>query len=131
MLTKKYSPKHSALASLRFEAKCFNCLMDNTLYLELDHVVAKANGGENKDFLLLCSRCNKAKGKQTVEKFFADSEVLAELNYRLSLTFTEDEIMTELSRLVYIELTYASNTKAKAQKLSTSAQRASQMRGVR
>lgn len=131
MITKNYSPKHSALASLRFDAACFNCGFDATIYLELDHYVAKSNGGENANFVLLCSRCNKAKGKLDAAAFYGNSEVIAEIEYRLSLQFSEVEILDELSRLVGLELAYVNRTKARNQKLSTSADRASKMRGVR
>lgn len=131
MITKNYSPKHSALASLRFDAACFNCGFDATIYLELDHYLAKSKGGENANFVLLCSRCNKAKGKMMASDFYGNDEVIAEIEYRLSLQFTELEIMAELSRLVSLELAYVTRTKAKNQKLSTSAARASKMRGIR
>lgn len=130
MITKNYSPKHSALASLRFDSQCFNCGFDATIYLELDHYVAKSKGGKNSDFVLLCSRCNKAKSKSDALEFYGEQSIIDELEYRLSLEFSENEVMTELSRLVKIELDYANRTKAKNQKLSTAAKRASEMKGI-
>ena len=131
MLTKKYSALHSAIASLRFDAKCFNCDFDNTLYLELDHKTAKSNGGKDADFVLLCSRCNKSKGTMPVELWLNNSDALRELEYRLSLEFSEVEVFAELVRLVAIEKQFAATSKATNHKLSTSAKRASEMRAYK
>lgn len=131
MLTKKYTPIHSAIASLRFDAKCFNCQFDNTLYLELGHYTAKSNGGENANFILLCSRCNKAMNTMNPIEFFGDADIIAELDAKLALEFSPAEVFAELVRLVKIEKQYAENSKAKNHKLSTSAKRTSEMKGVK
>lgn len=128
MLTKNYTPLHSAIASKRFDAKCFNCQFDNTLYLELDHYEAKSKGGKNSDFVLLCSRCNKSKGTTDIRVWLDCPIALAELDFRLTLEFDEKEIFAELVRLVAIEENFANSTKANGHKLSTSANRVKQMK---
>lgn len=131
MLTKKYTPLHSAIASLRFGTKCFNCQFDNPLYLELDHYVAKSKGGKSENFILLCSRCNKSKGTMAIEKWLDSPIALTELDAILSVEFTAEEIFSELIRLVKIEMDFANNSKALNHKLSTSASRAKEMKGYK
>lgn len=64
-------------------------------------------------------------------EFFGDADIIAELDAKLALEFSPAEVFAELVRLVKIEKQYAENSKAKNHKLSTSAKRTSEMKGVK
>jgi hypothetical protein len=131
MITKKYDIRESAKCSLRFDGKCFACNDNDTLRHELDHNIAKSLNGANNNFTELCARCNKRKAKMSPEEFYGDAKVLAELDLRLSMEFTDDELFAEVARLCQLELDYVKRCKAIGVKVSTAVQRAMQMKNVK
>lgn len=101
IITKKFSPKRGSLASLQFDAVCFNCKFDETFKLQLDHHVPRAHG-ENRTtdrLVTLCETCNKIKGSLLPDKFYSPEQI-AEIEMRFQKQFTELEVFIELRRLI-------------------------------
>jgi 5-methylcytosine-specific restriction endonuclease McrA len=69
----------------KFSRKCAYCGAENTP-LEIEHVVAKVNGGSNRisNLTLACHDCNQKKGSRRIEDFLAKKpEVLSRIKAQL------------------------------------------------
>lgn len=69
----------------KFNRKCMYCNVSN-LPLEIEHIVARANGGTNRvsNLGLACVKCNQAKGSMRIEDFLKDRpDLLASIKKQL------------------------------------------------
>jgi 5-methylcytosine-specific restriction endonuclease McrA len=69
----------------KFGRKCAYCAAENTP-LEIEHVIAKVNGGSNRisNLTLACHDCNQKKGSRRIEDFLAKKpEVLSRIKAQL------------------------------------------------
>lgn len=128
MLSKDFGFFEQGIAFLRFGNKCFKCKdICRTVDLELDHTFAKSLGGKHKNFTVLCGRCNKRKNSKTIEQAYHPEEIKA-LEEKLSLQFTEDEIIEALIILLKDEIEYA---KKSGEPLSEAAKRLTERKYIR
>lgn len=111
MLNKKFGYQEQGLASLRFDSNsCFKCRRNfDSMDLQLDHHEARANGGKDENFVVLCGKCNNAKNAMSANEFYSVTE-LEEIERRLSLQFSKEEILQELAKLAKDEITFSNQT---------------------
>lgn len=67
-MSKSFSNRKRGAVSSKTEGKCFYCGDTGT---EIDHIVAKAKGGNDKlsNLVMACRSCNGAKREKTIEDF--------------------------------------------------------------